>query len=58
MQLTKEEYARKIILNGSSVQIENSVNQVTVQHHKSVTEFSISTSQPLKIPIFHLLLFI
>ena len=31
MQLSKEEYARKRIHNGSSVQIENSVTRVTVR---------------------------
>ena len=35
MQLSKEEYARKIIYNGSSVQIENSVTRVTVRHHEA-----------------------
>ena len=35
MQLSKEEYARKRIHNGSSVQIENSVTRVTVQHHEA-----------------------
>ena len=35
MQLSKEEYARKRIHNGSSVQIENSVTQVTVWHHSA-----------------------
>ena len=35
MQLSKEEYARKRIHNGSSVQIENSVTQVTVQHYSA-----------------------
>ena len=54
MQLSKEEYARKWIHNGSSVQIENSVTRVTVRHVEVtlVTEFSISTLQPLKILIF------
>ena len=33
MQLSKEEYARKRVHNDSSVQIENSVTRVTVQHH-------------------------
>ena len=33
MQLFKEEFARKRIHNGSSVQIENSITLVTVQHH-------------------------
>ena len=62
MQLSKEEYARKRIHNGSSMQVENSVTRVTVRHHKAnlmmpnsshVMEFSIITSQPLKILIFH-----
>ena len=35
MQLSKEEYARKRIHNGSSVQIENSVTRVTVRHHSA-----------------------
>ena len=35
MQLSKEEYARKRIHNGFSVQIENSVTQVTVRHHSA-----------------------
>ena len=35
MQLSKEEYARKRIHNGSSVQSENSVTQLTVQHHSA-----------------------
>ena len=64
MQLSTEEYARKRIHNGSSVQIENSVTRVTVRHlfaslvmpnsypRDLVTEFSISTSQPFKIFIF------
>ena len=34
-QLSKEEYARKRIPNGSSVQIENSVTRVTVRHHSA-----------------------
>ena len=34
MQLSKEEYARKRIHNGSSVQIENSVTQVTTRRVK------------------------
>ena len=34
MQLSKEEYARKRIHNGS-VQIENSVTRVTVRHHSA-----------------------
>ena len=56
MQLSKEEYARKRIHNGSSVQIENSVTRVTARHDEArtvtfVTVFSISTSQPLKILI-------
>ena len=33
MQLSKEEYARKRIHNGSSVQTENSVTRVTVRYH-------------------------
>ena len=33
MQLSKGVYARKRIHNGFSVQIENSITQVTVQHH-------------------------
>ena len=33
MRLSNEEYARKRIHNGSSVQIENSVTRVTVWHH-------------------------
>ena len=35
MQLSKEEYTRKRIHNGSSVQIENSVTRVTVRHHEA-----------------------
>ena len=35
MQLSKEEYARKRIHNGFSVQIENSVTRVTVRHYNS-----------------------
>ena len=35
MQLSKEEYARKRIHNGSLVQIENSVTRVTVRHHSA-----------------------
>ena len=35
MQLPKEEYARKRIHNGSSVQIENSVTRATVRHHSA-----------------------
>ena len=35
MQLSNEEYARKRIHNGSSVQIENSVTRVTVPHHSA-----------------------
>ena len=35
MQLSKEEYARKRIHNGSSVQIENSVTRVTVRNHEA-----------------------
>ena len=35
MQLLKEEFARKRIHNGSSVQIENAVTQVTVRHHSA-----------------------
>ena len=35
MQLSKEEYARKRIHNGSSVQIENSVTRVTVRNHSA-----------------------
>ena len=35
MQLSQEEYARKRIYNGSSVQIENSVTRVTVRHHSA-----------------------
>ena len=34
MQLSKEEYARKRIHNGSSMQIENSVTRVTARHDK------------------------
>ena len=59
MQLSKEEYARKRIHNGSSVQIENSVTRVTVWHHSAsllVMPNSYPrdgifnrTSQPLKI---------
>ena len=33
MKLSKEEYARKRIHNGSLVQIENSVTRVTLRHH-------------------------
>ena len=35
MQLLKEENARKRIHNGSLVQIENSVTQITVRHHSA-----------------------
>ena len=35
MQLSKEEYARKRIHNGSSVQIENSITWVTVRHRSA-----------------------
>ena len=35
MQLSKAEYARKRIHNGSSVQTENSVTRVTVRHHST-----------------------
>ena len=35
MQLSKEEYVRKRIHNGSSVLIENSVTRVTFQHHSA-----------------------
>ena len=35
MQLSKEEYARKGIHNGSMVQIENSVTRVTVRQHSA-----------------------
>ena len=35
MQLSKEEYARKRIHNGSSVQIENSVTRVTARYHSA-----------------------
>ena len=35
MQLSKEEYARKRIHNGSSVQIKTSVTRVTVWHHSA-----------------------
>ena len=35
MQFSKEEYARKRIHNGSSVQIENSVTRATVRHHEA-----------------------
>ena len=35
MQLSKEGYARKIIHNGSLMQIENSVTRVTVRHHSA-----------------------
>ena len=35
MQLSMEKYARKRIHNGYSVQIENSVTQVTVRHHSA-----------------------
>ena len=35
MQLSKEEYARKRIHNGSSLQIENSITRITVRHHKA-----------------------
>ena len=44
----KEEYARILIHNGSSKQIENSASLVMPNSYL-VTEFSISTSQPLKI---------
>ena len=53
--------------NGSSVQIENSVTWVTAQHHMAslvipnsthLTEFSVSISQPLKILIFCIPLFL
>ena len=35
MLLSKEEYARKRIHNGYSVQLENSVTRVTVRHHSA-----------------------
>ena len=35
MQLSKEEYARKRIHNGSSVQTENSITRVTILHHSA-----------------------
>ena len=35
MQLSKEEYGRKIIHNDSSVQIENSVTRVNVWHQSA-----------------------
>ena len=35
MQLSKEEYARKRIHNGSSMQNENSVTRVTARHHSA-----------------------
>ena len=35
MQLPKEEYARKRIHNGYSVQIQNSVTRVTVRQHSA-----------------------
>ena len=35
MQLSKEEYARKRIHNGISVQIENTVTWVTVRHQEA-----------------------
>ena len=60
MQLPKEEYARKRIHIGSSVQIENSITRVTAWHHEAhrtvtlVTEFSISTIKDSYIPFFFL----
>ena len=44
MQLSKEEYARKRIHNGSSVQIENRVTQVTNRHHSA--SFAMPNSYP------------
>ena len=35
MQLSKEEYARKRIHNGSSLRIENSITRVTLRHHSA-----------------------
>ena len=35
MKLSKEEYARKRVHNGSSVQIENSVTRVTARHDEA-----------------------
>ena len=35
MQMSKEEYAIERIHNGSSLQIENEVTQVTVRHHSA-----------------------
>ena len=35
MQLSKEEYAKIKIHNGSSVEIENSVTRVTARHHST-----------------------
>ena len=44
MQLSKEEYARKRIHDGSSLQIENSVTRVTVRNH------SVSLVMPNSYP--------
>ena len=44
MQLSKGEYARKKIHNGSSVLIENSVTRVTFQHHSA--SFVMPNSYP------------
>ena len=55
MQLSKEENARKRICNGCLVQIENSVTQdycLASRGFTLVTEFSIWTSQPLKIHLY------
>ena len=35
MQLSKEEFARQRIHNGSSVQIENSISRITVLRHST-----------------------
>ena len=51
MQLSKEEYARKRIHNGCLVQIESPVTQANCSTLTAVTEFSIRSSQPLKILI-------
>ena len=44
MRLLKEEYARKRIHYGSSVQIENSITRVTVRHHS--TSLAMPNSYP------------
>ena len=54
MQLSKEKYARKRIHNGCSVRTEKSASLVMPNSYP-VTDFSIRTSQPLKILIFRIL---